>query len=292
MGVGIPGAFSANVSVGYSTGNGGDFTATAGASFGGFNAYGGYSTAAGGIAGAGFGFGGGSLGIFGISSSVLGAGINYSEAGGWSVNALGFQYGKGGLSSDPSIGVSATARWGIEYSVLESSESIGVVGKDQASITTDDQLNEFLDQRGVNYADYYASDVSIEKQIPNQLEGRYTDLYNRYRRNNGVISSLKNGQSVGGITVSLLNGFKRPYSLIYMSTHDTNRNLMISLNHEFIHSWQYAKFGYSDRKEWDKFAEASAYRYTKMYHLSVSVPTYLGPWFPFLYVWPKLPLIQ
>ena len=286
VGIGFKNYLSAGISVDYEFGSN-SLGIYGNVGYAGSYASAGYNTSAGWTVGTGYSYGA-QVGPF--SFSVFSAGGSYSQNGGFFANAGWVNYNQyGGFSMNPSFGVSATGRWGIEYSVLESSESIGVVNKDRASITTDNQLHQLLDQRGINYADYYASDVSIEKQIPNQIEGRNTDLYNRYRRHNGVIYSLENGQSVGGMTVSLLNGFKRPYSLIYMSTHDTNRNLMISLNHEFIHSWQYAKFGHSNRREWDRFAEASAYRYTQMYHPSVSVPTYFGPWFPLLYTWPKLP---
>ncbi|GHV59473.1 hypothetical protein FACS1894182_13620 [Bacteroidia bacterium] len=282
VGVGVPGALSANVSVGYSTGNGGDFAVTVGASFGGFNVYEGYSTTAGGIAGAGFGFGGLSIGAFGISSNVFGVGINYSQNGGWSMNAAGFQYGRGGLSSDPSIGVNATARWG--KSISADSDGFGVTTLDLASISTNQELYAYFRENGIDPSNYYALSVDIENHLPEDVAKR------GFRRGAGMIFDEK-GNVYGGLALNEYDGFKTKSS-IYMSTHNSNRNFMISLNHEFIHTWQFNRFGYkAGEREWNAFKEASAYRYTQYYYPSVKVPTYFGPLLPFLYYWPNLPSV-
>ncbi|GHV60511.1 hypothetical protein FACS1894182_15250 [Bacteroidia bacterium] len=102
---------------------------------------------------------GGSIGTFGISSNVFGAGINYSQNGGWSVNAAGFQYGRGGLSSDPNIGVSYTRTQGKSISP---SEGIGVTSLDQSPISTNQELYAYLIENGIDPATYYALSIDIE----------------------------------------------------------------------------------------------------------------------------------
>jgi len=289
-GIGV-GGFNAFVSLGY--GKEGGFTGTVGVSYMGGNVYAGYNSKAGFIAGVGYGFGFGGVGNFSFNSSAGSLGINYSSNGGFSANIGGLQYNRRtGWTGDPSIGISYTWGKGI-YSVSES-DDIGVTTKDNASktsITTDEQLNSLLEKKNIDFSTYYASDVSIEKQIQTEIEGS-DYLYKNYRRNNGVIYKLKNGQydhAVGGVTASMLNGFKRPYSIIYLSTHKDNVSLMISLYHEFIHSWQFAKFGYANKREWEAFKEPSAYRYTQIYYPTISVPSYSGPWLGKLYTWPILP---
>ena len=293
IGVGIPNGISAQILLGYSTGNK-DFTATVSVSGMGFSAYGGYSTNAGWIAGLNYGFGSlGNIGGFNISSNLMNIGFNYSQKGGFGFHSSGVQYSEqGGLSFDPSIGGSRMWGKGV-FSISESENSIGITTKDKASVTTDEQLNQLLEQKGVDYARYYVSDVSIENQIQKEMEGS-SYLYKHYRRYNGIIYSLRDGRidhSVGGFAASTLNGWNRPYSIIYMSTHNTVKNLMISLNHEFIHAWQWAKFGHANQKEWEAFKEASAYRYTNLYHPSITVPSYFGIWRGGLWNWPKLPSV-
>jgi len=294
IGLGIPNLLSAQLSFGYSTGNK-DFSATVGASFAGASVYAGYSSTGGGIFGVNYSIGNlGNIGGFDISSNTLSAGINYSTKWGWSANASGIQYSEhGGWSTDPSIGISRTWGKGV-FSISESSDDIDVTTKKNALITTNKQLDELLESKGVDYArDYYASLVSVENQISDKIENS-SYVYNHYRRIDGIIYKLKNGRvdkPVGAITASVLNGWNRPSSYIYISTHETVPQLMLSLNHEFIHSWQWATFGYKNVDEWDKFKEASAYRYTQQYYPSITAPSYSGIWSPMLYTWPKLPFI-
>lgn len=77
-----------------------------------------------------------------------------------------------------------------------------------------------------------------------------------------------------------------------MSTHNTAVNFMKSLNHEFIHAWQFATFGrYMDKRQWDVYKEASAYTYTQLHYPSIDMPTrYTG--IISLYYWPILPAIK
>ena len=284
------GPFYASIGYGKSSG----FTATVGASGMGFNVYAGWNSQSGFIAGAGYGVGIGGYRDFSFNTNMSSIGINYSSKGGFSFDCLGAQYNRQtGWSINPSVGVSYMTGKGV-YSISET-EDLGVTTKDKASITTDGQLEAFLESKGVDYArDYYASVVSVENQIQNSIEGS-SEVYNNYRRINGIIYRLKNGQPdkpVGGITASLLNWFKRPTSYIYVSTHGTADQLLLSLNHEFIHSWQWARFGHKNKNEWEKFADASAYRYTQLFLPSISAPSYLGTWWPYLYTWPKLPYLS
>jgi len=74
------------------------------------------------------------------------------------------------------------------------------------------------------------------------------------------------------------------------STHNTFHNFQISLNHEFIHSWQYAIFGFAMKEnDWNSYMEFSAYTYTKMYNTTINIPQYYGPILP--YIWPQLPVV-
>lgn len=52
-----------------------------------------------------------------------------------------------------------------------------------------------------------------------------------------------------------------------MSPHNTERNFAISLNHEFIHTWQWQSFGSKmSNEKWMSYTESSAYSYTNTYY--------------------------
>jgi hypothetical protein len=69
-------------------------------------------------------------------------------------------------------------------------------------------------------------------------------------------------------------------------------NLMITMNHEFIHAYQFAQFGYTNLTEWNAFKETSAHLNTQLYKPLTQVPAYSGQlWVRHLYNWPKLPSV-
>lgn len=111
----------------------------------------------------------------------------------------------------------------IGTSISELSEKIGVVYKDDAQISTNQELDDMLNRNGVDISDYYAMSIDIENELPNILTSR------GYKRIAGIIFKTKG--DVGGVTVSYYRLGKKTYSEIYLSTHNTNSNLMKSLNH-------------------------------------------------------------
>jgi RHS repeat-associated protein len=165
----------------------------------------------------------------------------------------------------------------------------GVVEASESPLNTNEKVTQVLNEKGVKLSDYNVSLVDVESNMLNVEDKTYT-----YWRSNGRIFKVLNSGgepiSIAGTTVTNIDKF-RAMSDIYMSTHNTIPNFMKTLNHEFIHAWQFARFGHINAKEWNAFKEASAYRYTRLYYPSVSVPQYNGLWFPSLYQWPKLPSV-
>ena len=272
-GIGIENIFSVGVGInyGFKTGN---LSATINAAaFGGYIT-GGYDTQAGWMVGAGFAAPS-SFSVWSpvsFSTNILSVGVSYSENGGWLGNYSALNISSAGMSFDPSIGAGYTAQWGL--SISENDVNIGVVQKDKAKIKTNEEFLAYCKEHNIDPQNYNANSVDIENNLPKELK------QNGYIRQNGIIYKKVNDVwvEVGGVTESYLNGFKKPTSSIFMSTHDTYEHFQISLNHEFIHSWQWANYGYKmSGNDWESYKEYAAYSYTKMYYPNISVPSYNGP---------------
>lgn len=254
FGVGVPGAFGGQLTVG---GGAGGFNVTAGGFLGSANAYVGYSSSGGFIAGAGLGFGGLPNGF---NTNMTGVGVNYSSRGGLSFNMSAVQFDTyGNMNIDPSIGYSRMIYTSKESSISEiSAAGMGVVPKEIAKVGTDAQKDTFLKRMGVKLSSFGVESVQMENKVfPKEMNG-----YKRWE--DGIITNKK-VEPVGGVTYSKGGWF--PHSTIFMSPHNTERNFAISLNHEFIHAWQWQQFGNRmSKSEWEAYMEPSAYSYTNMYY--------------------------
>ena len=280
-GIGFGPKFGISASVGYSTGDN-SFTATAGASFGMANAYIGYNSNAGFIAGAGIGFGSVYNGNYiNISSNIMNIGLNYSAKGGLSGNYMGLSISQHGVSFNPSISIGMTLRKG---QTISATGDIGVTENYNADISTNEQLMQLLASKDIDISDYYANFIDIENQLPqNVIDAGYV------RASDGTIgrTGSTTRSRIGGITVMNWNWFSKT-SQIYMSPHNSTSALVLSLNHEFIHSWQFRTMGNRmSRKEFGLYTEASASLYTQQFYSSFRVPQYMGVYN--LYNWPSFP---
>ncbi|GHU74939.1 hypothetical protein FACS189413_19640 [Bacteroidia bacterium] len=166
---------------------------------------------------------------------------------------------------------------------------LGVVEADKSPVNTNKRVQQLLSKKEINLADYKVSGVDVESSMRGVEDGKFI-----YWRKNGIIykAPITGGEAVeiAGTAVNTIHHFK-PISDIYISTHNTIPNFMKTLNHEFIHAWQFAKFGYSNPNEWGRFKEASALRYTQSFYSTIDVPFYYGQWGHRLYNWPKLPSV-
>ena len=253
FGVGIPGVFGGQLTVG---GGAGGFNVSAGGFAGPASAYVGYSKNGGFMAGAGLGFGGLPNGF---NTNMTGIGVNYSSNGGLNFNISSAQFDThGNMSIDPSIGYSQMV-YSSGSSISEiSSAGLGVVGKEIAEIGTNAQKDAFLNRNGVDLCSLGVQSVEMENtEFPKSMK---KEGYKRWE--DGVIA--KGPRPIGGVTYS--EGGWIPKSTIYMSPFNTERNFTISLNHEFIHAWQWKSFGSRMSKSaWDAYADPSAYSNTNMY---------------------------
>lgn len=169
-------------------------------------------------------------------------------------------------------------------SMSESTDNIGVTEKQNAILKTNNELLAYFKANNIDPEDYLSTGVDIEKDLPKVI----SDM--GYRREFGIIWKKNGTEAIGGVTASYLDGFGRPKSYTFMSTHDSYHNFQISLNHEFIHSWQYATFGFTMKsREWESYKEYSAYTYSKMYNSTIKVPQYNGT--ISAYIWPQLPTV-
>jgi hypothetical protein len=195
---------------------------------------------------------------------------------------------KGGISAYKHGGNLLTGEGATFISDLEEN-MFGTVDADKSPLNTNAKVTQLLSEKGVNLSDYNVRFVDVESDMQSVEDNTYT-----YFRSNGRISKVSNfgGEAIpiAGTTISRIERFSA-ISDIYMSTHNSIPNFMKSLNHEFIHSWQWAKFGYTNVKEWNVFKEASALRYTQLYYPSVSPPRYFGSWTLLLYQWPIFPFV-
>ena len=282
-GVGLEGGLyiGASINYGFKSGN---LSGAVNVGAAGFYAYAGYDTKGGWMAGAGYAIPS-AFSIWSpinITTNMMSAGIDYSQNGGFSANAGGFSYGSGGFSFNPSIGVSySKIIYNPNSSISDiSAAGLGVTDKDHAAIGTDAQKDAFLMKNGVNLSSLGAKSVEMENTD-------FPDAMARYRRDEcGIIwKILPDGRAievpVNGVTYSEPGWF--PKSTIYMSPHDTERNFTITLNHEFIHSWQYANLRLSSNER-ESYNEYSAGTYTNIYHTTYEIPQYNGSLSP--YLWP------
>ena len=258
-----------------------DWSVTAGIGAGVFSVYAGYGSASGFMAGLGMNM----TGLpGGFSSNMTGLGVNWSENGGVSGNYFGGQISKNGVSFNPSISASYMLYGKGIISMSESTDNIGVTEKQNAILKTNNELLAYFKANNIDPEDYLSTGVDIEKDLPKVI----SDM--GYRREFGIIWKKNGTEAIGGVTASYLDGFGRPKSYTFMSTHDSYHNFQISLNHEFIHSWQYATFGFTMKsREWESYKEYSAYTYSKMYNSTIKVPQYNGT--ISAYIWPQLPTV-
>jgi len=217
--------------------------------------------------GLGLGLAGGGFG--GLTGGMLG-GISGAE--------IAYRHGGNVLTGDGSTFISE-----IQESL------IGVVTADKSAITTNQQVMDLLNQKNINISDFNVSAIDIEGidvSARKSVYFREKGIIYRVNRDDG-----SGGYAVGGITTYTIKNLKPTPSKIFMSTHNTIPNFMKSLNHELIHAWQFAKFGYTNLSEWSVFMEASAYRYTNTFFPSMTPPAYSGPWVNRLTDWPSLPSV-
>jgi RHS repeat-associated protein len=263
FGIGLPG-FGAQVSLGYGFKQG-NFSATAGISAGGFNAYAGFDTKAGFIAGAGFGFGSlYSNGNFNLGSNLFSAGINYSSSGGLSASAFGINISSSGINFDPSVGASVTYYLGKTVIVSDTEDNSTVVSKDKASIATDAQVNDLLTSKEIDPSKYYDKIAGMDEQLPLNKE-----VDGRKRGSDGIIRS-KDGKILGGTTISGLEGFGR-WSKTFMSPHSSANGFVKNLTHEFVHSDMYYRWGYKNPSDYKKITEYYAYKVNSSVYSNIGI---------------------
>jgi hypothetical protein len=217
-----------------------------------------------------------------LSTNFTGIGVNYNIThDSWSGNLSAWGADKNGLTFNPSFDVSYALGKG---QIVSETADIGVTENYNADISTNDQLAQLLASKNINISDYYANSIDIENQLPqNVIDAGYVRASDGTIGRTGTINKSK----IGGITVMNWKWFSKT-SQIYMSPHNSTSALMLSLNHEFIHSWQFRTMGNRmSRKEFDLYTEASASLYTQQFYSNFRVPQYIGMYN--LYYWPKFP---
>lgn len=261
-GFGFPSGISVGVGVNYGFKNN-NWTFTANTSLAGFYAYGGYDTKAGWIGGAGFGLSPAFTGNFSVSSNLFNVGFNYSQNGGWSASALGFNYSSQGLIFDPSITVSYSLNWYsyIHFEEFESGENIPS-GEFQYS---DNDLKDIMAEQGVYFRDFGLISVSAWKDFEGYtiIEGK---RYYAFRGNDGILQKIPaNGGErtiIRGLTKIVGNPWSRETE-IYMSRILDKAQFFKTLNHELIHAYHYhIGLHLSLREKFDQYTEYVAYKYS------------------------------
>ncbi len=257
-GIGFYGAASAGISVGYGV-HSGNWSVTANAAFMGGFVYGGYDSNAGWVAGAGYGFSLTNNPAF--SSNLTSIGINWSQRGGWSVNAFGLNHSKNGTVFDPSFSANLTLRWG---TTIYEDDIVGYeVGEDlsQEFLYKDDiELNNMVDQY-IDKNDYNIDLISafLDPQDTHSSYGYYRDRTNGYIYyvdDQGGMSKPKRG-----ICVRKDEGFYST-SEIYMSQIRDPERFIRTLNHEITHAFINSR-GYErkmDANTFKRFTESAAYQ--------------------------------
>jgi len=285
-GVGIENIFSVGIGINYGF-KSGNFSATLNASaFGGYIS-GGYDTKAGWMVGAGYAapsaFSAWSPVSF--STNILSVGVDYSENGGWSGNYSALSISSSGMSLNPSVGASLLL-YESNTSVTTYGDNKGITNKENATIATEEQKNEFLKKYHVNLKSKGVDGVGIEGKI----EYVASDGTIYYRRENGIlVQKSPNGtqQEIGGFTIHKSGWFGSRSSSVYVSPTNSEFIFAVLLNHEFIHAYHYLIFG--NMPGLNKFSENSAYTNSHEYIRSIQIPVNDGNFNPGngnLY-WPK-----
>jgi hypothetical protein len=218
----------------------------------------------------------------GFSSNMTGIGVNLSQNGGVSANFFGMQITKNGMSFNPNVSFSHTiVVYNPKVSISNfSNADLGITDREHSEIGTNKQKDALLNENGVELSDFGVNSIEME----NKLFPKYMERYERY--NDGIIhyfDETGNESHIGGVTYSESGWF--PKSTIYLSPFNTERNFIIALNHEFIHAWQWQRFGTRmSYEEWRVFGEASAYSNTSIYHPTCPIPQYNGIYN--IYNWP------
>ncbi|MDL2224561.1 hypothetical protein LJB92_04525, partial [Bacteroidales bacterium OttesenSCG-928-M06] len=292
-GIGMPG-FGIYASIGYAP-KANDFSVSIGASIGGFNASMGYNSSMGYNFGVGYNFGipgSETMSPFNIMTNFTSFGTHWTQKGGWNASISSVSIGRNGATYNPEIGIGVTWAKGVAgVAELSPNEyiNLGLEVDYIAEISTNEQLAEFLESNGININDYGADKIDIEG-LSKIIERK------GYYRVFGIIQNAT-GADIGGICEYGFNGFSA-YADIYLSPHNSEHSLMISLNHEFIHSWQWKTLGrhFAHSKKlkanFDIFTETSASLYTKQFYPNFYVPKYEGIFSPYIRRWPQLPVIN
>jgi hypothetical protein len=167
----------------------------------------------------------------------------------------------------------------------------GVTEAKNASINTNKQVLNLLEEKGVNLTELNVSSVSVEGEVTIPENDFYY-----FRGDDGIVYKIPiNGgasTTIGGVTYNTIHNLRPAPANIFLSPHNSIPNLMITMNHEFIHAYQFAQFGYKNQTEWNAFKETSAYLNTQLYKPFTQIPPYSGRlWWKHLYNWPKLPSV-
>jgi len=225
FGVGIPGVFGGQLTVG---GGAGGFNASIGGFAGPFNAYVGYSNNGGFMAGAGLGFGG--LGN-GFNTNMTSIGVNYSSNGGFGFNAYGFQGDtNGNMSFDPSIGYS---------------QSYYYNPKETRQYMSADESSAYGNGPKVPYSSENAKNFALENLGERDgLRHLYADgsTPDGDTYENGLI--VHNGEGTVGVTVWEKGWSRKSDVYLGEKAFRTTEMLYIALQHEYAHvSLNYAGYG-------------------------------------------------
>jgi len=256
-GVGLENVASVGISIGFGA-KYSNFSFSVNGSIGGAYAYAGFDTKGGWMAGAGYSF----ISPFSvwspvsINTNMFGVGLDYSENGGVSGNYMGMSINSGGISFNPSIGVSATLKYGTEvvYSDLSNdvtSRANSILKSQQEMIDYLASVNQGAGINGVESVDY-ENTVFPKKQT----ETRDAD---------GIIHT-KDGRIVSGVTYLHYRGFKITGS-IYMSPHLSLGGFDVTFNHELIHIYHYNKYsgGKLINDKLKSYSEYVAHSYNQQY---------------------------
>ena len=284
-GVGLEGTLYAGFSIGYGCKNG-NFTFCVNAGAGGAYVYGGYDTKGGWIGGTGYAIQPFAIwSPVSISSNMLSESFDYSQNGGWSYNACGFNSDG---DFNPSIGVSLTASWGSEMKTQELEENQDARSQEINSQTysdnekfpfpNDNMLQDFI----YNYIpkneyniEGFTAYKNINQERAAQKNGMYTD-------GDGWICK-SNSKRIYGVTIKHNNGLSKPSYMIYLSRNPNFSQFIGTVNHEVTHAYIYfnnlTKNMSKDQE--DAFHESNAYRvgqgfvpdkYFRMYPNGIVVP--------------------
>jgi hypothetical protein len=251
-GFGIPGGASVGGSVSYNFRQK-NWTFTGNASFSGLYAYAGYDTKAGVVAGVGAGFSSFTAGNFSFPMNLTGLSINYSGKGGMSLSMFGFNMGSDGVIFDPSITVGLTMKWGtLDF---EDSETSSVTNLEDSSLKSQEEANSYTKDLGLNKKDHGIDNVEYG-HVNETISDKYS--WNE----NGILVN-NNGEEKAGLTRAKFNGLNVTQR-VYISPHNSNRNFVITLNHELIHVYHNSSIFYRalvGEKEYLNYTETAAYDY-------------------------------